>query len=99
MVKGLPDIQFYEGVCEGLNLGKHPVGIGEDPGSNPREHQKSLTIGPFDNICEADAVSPEVAIGGLQDIVVYNERDIKWIRYKKNTSFIYHLPTRSTSHN
>ena len=24
MVKGLPDIHFYEGVCEGCILGKHP---------------------------------------------------------------------------
>jgi hypothetical protein len=33
---------------------------------------KTLTIGPFGNTCEADEVSPEVEAGGLQDSSVYN---------------------------
>jgi hypothetical protein len=28
---------------------------------------KTLTIGPIDNTCEMDEVSPEVEAGGLQD--------------------------------
>jgi hypothetical protein len=42
-----------------------PVGIGEDPGFTPREHQQALTIDPFGNTCEADAISPEVAKRGF----------------------------------
>jgi hypothetical protein len=34
---------------------------------------KTLTIGPFGNTCEADEVSPEVEAGGLQDSGVYNQ--------------------------
>jgi len=37
-------------------------------------HQQTLTTVPFDNTCGADEVSPEVAIGGVQDAGVYNER-------------------------
>jgi hypothetical protein len=40
---------------------------GADPRFTPRVHQQALTTGPFKNTCEADAVSPEVAMGGLQD--------------------------------
>ena len=29
-------------------------------------HQQALTTGPFNNIYEADAVSPKVAIGGCR---------------------------------
>jgi hypothetical protein len=67
---------------------------GQTQGSAPRAHQQALTTGPFGNTCEADAVSPEVAMGGLQDRDVYNQGDIKWIQYKINTTFIYHLPVQ-----
>jgi hypothetical protein len=48
------------------------VGIGEDPRFTPRVHQQALTTGPLGNTCEADATSPEVDMGGLQDRDVYN---------------------------
>jgi hypothetical protein len=48
---------------------------GQTQGSTPRAHQQALTIGPFGNTYEADAVSPEVAMGGLQDKDVYNQRE------------------------
>jgi hypothetical protein len=43
-------------------------------GSSPRAHQQALTIGPFSNTCDADAVSPEVAMGELQETDVYKPR-------------------------
>jgi hypothetical protein len=55
------------------------VGIREDPGFTRRAHQQALAIGPFGNTCEADAVSPEAAMRGLQDRDVYNQGNIKWI--------------------
>jgi len=42
------------------------VGTGVDPGFSSRAHQQDLTTGPFENTCEADAVSPEVSIGGCR---------------------------------
>jgi hypothetical protein len=48
---------------------------GQTQGSTPRAHQQALTIGPFGNTYEADVVSPEVAMGGLQDKDVYNQRE------------------------
>jgi hypothetical protein len=39
---------------------------GQTQGSTLIVHQQTLTTGPFDNTCEADAVSPEVAIGGCR---------------------------------
>jgi hypothetical protein len=42
------------------------VGTGKDPGFTPRAHQQALATGPFGNTCEADAVSPEVAMGGCR---------------------------------
>jgi hypothetical protein len=42
------------------------VGTGADPRFTPRAHQQALTTGPFGNTCEADAVSPEVAMGGCR---------------------------------
>jgi hypothetical protein len=46
---------------------------GHTQGSAPRAHQQALTTGPFGNTCEEDAVSPEAAMGGLQDKDVYNQ--------------------------
>jgi hypothetical protein len=37
---------------------------GKTQGSTLTMHQQTLTTGPFSNTCEADAVSPKVAIGG-----------------------------------
>ena len=40
------------------------VGTRADPGFNAQERtNKSLTIGPFGNTCEANEVSPEVQVG------------------------------------
>jgi hypothetical protein len=52
---------------------------GQTQGSTLTVHQQTLTTGPFGNTCEADEVSPEVAIGGLQDTGVYNQRKCKVI--------------------
>jgi hypothetical protein len=60
------------------------VGTGEDPGFTPRVHQQALAIGPFDNTCEVDAVSPEETYEGLQDGDVYNQGNIKGILYNNN---------------
>jgi hypothetical protein len=38
---------------------------GQTQGSTPRAHQQALTIGPFRNTYEADAVSPEAVMRGL----------------------------------
>jgi hypothetical protein len=46
---------------------------GQTQGSAPRAHQQALTTGPFGNTCEADAVSPEAVMRGLQDRDVYNQ--------------------------
>jgi hypothetical protein len=42
------------------------VGTGADPRFTPRAHQQSLATGPFDNTCEADAVSPEASMRGCR---------------------------------
>ena len=46
---------------------------GQTQSSTPRAHQQALTTGPFGNTYEADAVSPEAVMGGLQDRDVYNQ--------------------------
>jgi hypothetical protein len=54
MVKGLPDIQFSEGVCEGCILGKHP----EEKFENGKERRASSSLdlvhidlmGPFPHL-------------------------------------------------
>jgi hypothetical protein len=51
----------------------HLLAQGQTQGSAPRVHQQALTTGPFGYTCEADAVSPEAAMGGLQDRSVYNQ--------------------------
>jgi hypothetical protein len=38
---------------------------GKTEGLAPRAHQQALTIGPFGNTCEVDAVSPEEVMRGL----------------------------------
>ena len=38
---------------------------GQTQGSTLTTRQQTLTTGPYGNTCEADEVSPEVAIGGL----------------------------------
>jgi hypothetical protein len=48
---------------------------GQTQGSTTRAHQKALTIGPFSSTYEADAISPEEVMRGLQDKDVYNQRE------------------------
>jgi hypothetical protein len=43
------------------------VGTGADPGFTQRAHQQALATGPFDNIWEVDAVSPEEANRGVAE--------------------------------
>jgi hypothetical protein len=38
---------------------------GQTQGSASRVHQQALATGPFNNTCEADAVSPEATMWGL----------------------------------
>jgi hypothetical protein len=60
------------------------VGTGADLGFTPRAYQQTLAIGPFGNTYEADAVSPEAAMRGLQERDVYNQGNIKGIFYNNN---------------
>jgi hypothetical protein len=46
---------------------------GQTQGSTPRAHQQALTTGPFGYTYEADAVSHEATMGGLQNRDVYNQ--------------------------
>jgi hypothetical protein len=48
---------------------------GQTQGLAPRVHQQALATGPFGNTYEADVVSPEEAMRGLQDKDVYNQRE------------------------
>jgi hypothetical protein len=59
---------------------------GKNQGSMLTTHRQALTTGPFDNTCRADAVSPKVAIGGLQDIGVYNQGKFKVYPRKQQTT-------------
>jgi hypothetical protein len=52
---------------------------GQTQGSTLTTHQQALTTGPFGNTCEADAVSPEVAIGGCRTHVSTTRGNTKWI--------------------
>jgi hypothetical protein len=46
------------------------VGTGADPGFNAQEHtNKTLTIGPFKNTCEADEVSPKLEVGVVAGLI------------------------------
>jgi hypothetical protein len=53
----------------------HLLAQGKTYGSTPRVCQQALTIVPFGNTYEADAVSPEAAMGGLQDRDDYNQME------------------------
>jgi hypothetical protein len=44
----------------------HLLAQGQTQGSTLTAHQQALTTSPFGNTCEADAVSPKVAIGGCR---------------------------------
>jgi len=55
----------------------HLLAQGKTQGSSPRAHQQALATSPFGNTYEADAVSLEAAMRGLQDIDVYNQGNIK----------------------
>jgi hypothetical protein len=57
---------------------------GQTQGSALTMHQQALTTGPFGNTCEADAVSPEVAIGGCRTQVSTTRGNAKWI-HNNNT--------------
>jgi hypothetical protein len=78
---------------------------GQTQGSAPRAHQQALTTGPFGYTCEADAVSPEAAMGGLQDKDVYNQGnyqvDPTLEQYNMHISLIsldlFHTSIRSTT--
>jgi hypothetical protein len=74
------------------------VGTGADPRFTPRAHQQALATGPFGNTCEADAVSPKETMRGLQDRDVYNQRNVKWIKYNNNSICINTYQARSILH-
>jgi hypothetical protein len=59
---------------------KDVLAHGQTQGSTLTTHQQALTIGPFGNTCEADAVSPEVAIGGCRTEVFATRGNAKWIQ-------------------
>ena len=57
----------------------HLLAQGKTQGSTLKAHQQTLTTGPFGNTCEADAVSPEVEIGGCRTQVSTTRGNSKWI--------------------
>jgi len=65
-------------------------------GSNIIVHKKSLTTGAFGNTCEADAVSPEVEMGGCKTQVSTtrgNASEIKAITQGSQDIISRHKPT------
>jgi len=62
------------------NQGRILLAQGHTQGSSLIVHQQALTTGPFGNTCEADAVSPEVAIGGCRTHVSTTRGNAKWIQ-------------------
>jgi hypothetical protein len=52
---------------------------GQTQGSNITTDQQTLITGPLGNTCKEDEVSPEVAIGELEETGVYNQRKFKMI--------------------
>jgi hypothetical protein len=64
---------------------------GQNQGSALMAHQQALTTGPFRNTCEADAVSPKVAIWCCRIHMSTTRGNVKWIQYNKNTSSRYQL--------
>jgi hypothetical protein len=56
-----------------------------------RAHQKALTTGPFGNTSEADAVSPEVEIGGCRTQVSTTKRNEKGIENNNTHQSSYSL--------
>jgi hypothetical protein len=65
---------------------------GQTQGSTLTAHQQALTTGPFGNTCKADAVSPEVAIGGCRTQVSTTRGNAKWIQETthNNLVILYH---------
>jgi hypothetical protein len=57
---------------------------GQTQGSTSRVHQQALNNGPFNNTCEADIVSLEVAMGGCRTQMSKTKGNTKWIQYKNN---------------
>jgi hypothetical protein len=57
----------------------HLLAQGKTQGSTLIVHQQALTTGPFGNTCKADAVSPEVAIGGYRTKVSTTRENAMWI--------------------
>jgi hypothetical protein len=71
----------------------HLLAHGHTKGSAPRAHQQALTTSPFGNTCKADAVSPEVAMGGCRTQMSTTKGNTKWIQYKNNTTSRCQLST------
>jgi hypothetical protein len=64
---------------------------GKTQGSPPRAHQQALTIFPFENTCEADAVSLEVVIEGCRTQVSTTRGNAEWIHSNNTQSPSYSL--------
>jgi hypothetical protein len=58
---------------------RYLLGQGQTQGSTLTVHQQALTIVPFGNTYEADAVSPEVAIGGCRTQASTTRGNAMWI--------------------
>jgi hypothetical protein len=65
-------ITVMTSICQVLAQGKTQC-------SNLIPHQQTLTTIPFSNTCEADVVSPEVAIGGCRTQLSTTRGNTKWI--------------------
>ena len=77
----------------------HLLAQGKTHGSTLIAHQLNLTIAPFRNTYEADAVSPEVAIGSCKTQVSTTRGNIKQIQGNNNTqSPNYYLSSLNLLH-
>jgi hypothetical protein len=70
---------------------------GQTQGSTLTTHQQALTTGPFGNTCGADAVSPEVAIGGCRTQVSTTRGNAKWIQNNNTQQLVIIYQLKPTS--
>jgi hypothetical protein len=107
--KSYPSLVLIENFCgKFYNLIQH-MGIdiddedlmlaqGQTQGSALTMHQQALTTGPFDNTCEADAISPKVAIWGCRTQVSTTKRNAEWIHSNNTQSPSYSLSSLNLLH-
>jgi hypothetical protein len=71
---------------------------GQTQGSSLTVHQQALTTGPFGNTCEADAVSPKVAIGGCKTHVSTTRGNASGSKATTHNNLVILTKHKPTSH-